>query len=78
MTQQVKPIEKKSRKVQPLEAANNPNALLQFATVCDLTGLSRATLYRLIAERRFVGPIRLSTRCTRFRAGEVMAWLAAQ
>ena len=63
---------------QPLEAANNPNALLQVRTVCALAGLSRATIYRLIAERRFVEPVRLSARCTRFRAGEVMAWLAAQ
>ena len=78
MPQQVKPIEKKSRKVQPLEAANNPNALLQFATVCDLAGLSRATIHRLIQKGQFVEPVRLSSRCTRFRACEVMAWLAAQ
>jgi prophage regulatory protein len=63
---------------QPLDAANHPNALLRISTVCNLSGLSRATIYRLIAERRFVEPVRLSARCTRFRAGEVTAWLAAQ
>lgn len=63
---------------QPLEAANNPNALLKFSTVTALTGLSRATLYRMLAEKRFVDPVRLSARCTRFRAGDVTAWLTAQ
>lgn len=63
---------------QPLEAANNPNALLKFSTVSALTGLSRATLYRMLAEQRFVEPVRLSSRCTRFRAGDVTTWLAAQ
>lgn len=71
-------IKKRGGTPQPLEAANNPNALLRIGTVCSLVGLSPATIYRLIAERRFVEPIRLSARCTRFRAGEVMAWLAAQ
>lgn len=78
MPQQVKSIEKKGRKVQPLEAANNPNALLQFSTVCDLAGLSRATIHRLIQKGQFVEPVRLSSRCTRFRAGDVTAWLASK
>lgn len=79
MPQQVHPIEKKKgRKVQPLEAANNPNALLTFATVCDLAGLSRATIHRMIADGRFIDPVRLSSRCTRFRASEVNAWLASK
>lgn len=63
---------------QPLEAANNPNALLKISTVCALAGLSRATIYRLLAEHRFVEPVRLSPRCIRFRASAVTAWLAAQ
>lgn len=75
---QIKSIEKKARKSQTLEVANNPHALLKFPTVCDLSGLSRATIHRLIQKGQFVQPIRLSTRCTRFRAGEVMAWLASQ
>jgi prophage regulatory protein len=78
MPQQVHQIEKKGRKVQPLEAANNPHALLQFATVCDLAGLSRATIHRLIQKGQFVEPVRLSSRCTRFRASEVNAWLASK
>jgi prophage regulatory protein len=63
---------------QPLEAAKNPAALLKMATVTALTGLSRATIYRLLAEKRFIQPVRLSARCTRFRAGDLAAWLAAQ
>jgi prophage regulatory protein len=54
------------------------DALLKIKTVRDLTGLSEATIYRKIAAGQFVAPIRMGTRCTRFRAGDVMAWLRAQ
>ena len=78
MPQQVNQIVKKGRKVQPLEAANSPSALPQFATVSDVSGLSRATIQRLIQKGQFVEPVRLSSRCTRFRASEVNAWLASK
>ena len=70
--------QKRGRAPQSLEAANNPNALLRIGTVCTLAGLSRASIYRRIADGRFVQPVRLSARCTRFRAGDVTAWLASQ
>jgi len=60
---------------QPLESANNPAALLRFSTVQALTGLSRSTIYTRIREKTFPAPIKLGTRCTRFRAGDVTAWL---
>lgn len=63
---------------QPIEAAMLPGALLKMQTVVSVTGLSVATIYRKLAAGKFVEPIRLGTRCTRFRAGDVMRWLEAQ
>ncbi|MBV8500765.1 MAG: AlpA family phage regulatory protein [Paucibacter sp.] len=63
---------------QPIEAARVPEALLTIRTVQALVGLSPTTINRKVAAGEFVKPIRLSSRCTRWRAGEVTAWLAAQ
>jgi prophage regulatory protein len=63
---------------QPLQAAENPDALLLAQTVTALTGMSISTLYRKMAADQFVQPIRLGARCTRWRAGDVTAWLRAQ
>lgn len=65
-------------KPQPVAAAENPDALLQIHTVTALAGLGRSTIYRLVSEGRFPQPIRRGLRCTRFRAGDVTAWLKAQ
>lgn len=63
---------------QPLHAAEVDDALLKCRTVQALTGLSEATIYRKVAARVFPQPIRLGARCTRWRAGDVTAWLRAQ
>ena len=63
---------------QPLDAANDPDALLRMATVCALTGLSPATIFRKTAAGAFPAPIRDGARCTRWRAGSVRAWLQAR
>lgn len=60
---------------QPLEAANNPAAQLKIETVQALTGLARSTIYRYMREKDFPGPVRQGHRCTRWRAGDVTAWL---
>ncbi|WP_082754831.1 helix-turn-helix transcriptional regulator [Variovorax sp. PAMC 28711] len=60
---------------QPIEAANNPAALLRLDTVAALTGLSRSTLYAKIKAGTFPAPIKQGARCTRFRASTVTAWL---
>lgn len=63
---------------QPLEVANHPDAQLMLETVIALTGRSSSTLYRMMAAGQFVQPIRHGKRCTRWRAGDVTAWLRAQ
>ena len=62
---------------QPLHAAQLADALLKMQTVTALTGLSSSSVYRLVAAGE-LKPIRRGTRCTRFRAGDITAWLRAQ
>ena len=68
------------RAQQPLHAAQVADALLRLRTVEAITGLSRSTIYAKLkaGDGNFPQPIRLGARCTRFRAGDVQAWLAAQ
>jgi prophage regulatory protein len=67
-----------SVKGQPLQAAQIPDALLKQPTVSAVTGLSASTINRKVAAGEFPQPIKLGKRCTRWRAGAVTAWLAAQ
>ena len=62
---------------QPLHVAQLADALLKMQTVTALTGLSSSSVYRLVAAGELT-PIRRGTRCTRFRAGDITAWLRAQ
>ena len=68
----------RARTLQPLHAAQVAEALLRLRTVEAITGLSRSTIYAKLKAGEFVEPVRLGARCTRFRAGDVQAWLAAQ
>ena len=63
---------------QPLEAASLPDALLKIQTVATVTALSASSIFRKTAAGEFPEPIRLGKRCTRWRAVDVRAWLAAQ
>ena len=65
---------------QPLEAASLPDALLKIQTVAAITGLSASSIFRKLAADppQFPQPVRLGKRCTRIRAGDLTAWLAAQ
>ena len=62
---------------QPLHVAQLADALLKMQTVTALTGLSSSSVYRLVAAGELT-PIRRGSRCTRFRAGDITAWLRAQ
>lgn len=63
---------------QSLGALQIDDALLRRSTVEQATGLSTASIYRLLSKQQFPQPVRLSTRCTRWRAGDIRAWLVAQ
>lgn len=63
---------------QPIEAVNLPNALLKVQTITAAAGISSATIYRKVATGDFPAPVRLGARCTRWKSGDVQAWMAAQ
>lgn len=67
----------RGRTEQPLHAAQIHDALLKLRTVQALTGLGKTSIYERIKTGEFK-PIRLGSRCLRFRAGDVQAWLQAQ
>jgi prophage regulatory protein len=68
----------RQRRQQPLHATQIADALLKMPTVEVWTGLSRSTIYAMLSRDQFPQPVRLGARCTRWKAGDVQAWLAAQ
>ncbi len=55
-----------------------PQALLPISVVEELIGLRKSAIYRRVACGDFPEPMRLSSKCSRWRAGDVAAWLEAQ
>jgi prophage regulatory protein len=51
--------------------------LLRLPAAMHVTGLSRSTLYRLIADKRFPRPVRLGPRAVAWLRSEVDAWSEA-
>lgn len=52
-----------------------PDRFLRLNSVLDRTGLSRATLYRKIADGTFPPQKKLATRCCGWRESHVNIWL---
>jgi prophage regulatory protein len=52
--------------------------LLRLQTVVRVTGLSRSTLYRLIADGQFPRPVRLGPRAVAWRRQDVEDWSDAR
>ena len=67
----------KSKSEQTLHGVQIQDALLNLRTLQSLSGLGKTTIYELIKTGE-LKPIKLGSRCTRFRAGDVQAWLQAQ
>jgi prophage regulatory protein len=65
------------RNVQPLDALQLPDALLQIQVVVRATGLSVTTIYRKVAAGE-LAIVKMGKRCTRFRAADVRAFIHAQ
>ena len=53
-------------------------ALLPLRDVLKLTGRSASGIHELVRTDRFPQPLRDGTRCTRWQAGKVRAWLIEQ
>lgn len=55
----------------------NPDRLLRVAEAACLVGLSRATIYKLIAQKAFPVPLRVSAGSVRIPLSEVQSWIAS-
>lgn len=63
---------------QSIHAALIADALLKIQTVTAVTGLSESSIRRKVLAGHFPAPIKDGTRCTRWVAGPVTAWLRAK
>ncbi len=71
--------DRKRATTQPLHAVQIADALLTLRTAAAVAGLSETSIYRKAkADPTFPRLIRMGRRCTRIRAGDLTAWLAAQ
>lgn len=52
--------------------------LIRSDEVCRATGLSRSSLYRLIADGRFPRPVRLTATAVAWPSDEVSAWIVSK
>ena len=46
----------------------------RMATVVHMTGLCRATIYRMIADKRFPAQVRIGTRAVGWRLSDLERW----
>ena len=52
--------------------------LLRRRDVEELTGLSRASIYRLISEGGFPRPVRVSATAVRWKSSDIDAWIKSR
>lgn len=57
--------------------APSTDRLLALLEVERLTGLRSSALYLRVQRNEFPAPLRISSRCSRWRESEVLAWIAA-
>ena len=53
-----------------------PVSIYRLPAVLEVTGLSKATVYRLLERGEFPPRVKLSTRCVGWRVADIDAWLA--
>lgn len=63
-------------KTQPTHVLQVKEALLKVRQTCEITGLSKSSIYALLKAGRFPAPVRLGSRCTRWRMTDINAWIA--
>ena len=61
--------------MQLLPAPVSPHQLLRLPEVKLMIGLSRSTIYQMIAAGRFPAAVRVGRRARAWRMAEVVAWL---
>ena len=51
--------------------------LLDAATVAELLSVAESTIWRMCSAGQLPEPVRIGTRCTRWRRAELESWCAA-
>lgn len=72
---QPQPVRSSRQHRQTVAAAQIPDARLKIQTVIELAGLSESSIRRKVAAGEFPAPIKDGSRCTRWVAADVTAWL---
>lgn len=52
-----------------------PEGLYAWSEIAPFVGVGRETWRRYVLARTAPQPVRLGTRCTRYRGGDVLAWI---
>ena len=60
---------------EPVRPRLEDTYLLTDKQVCQITGLSRPFVWKHTKLGKFPQPVRLSSRCTRWRRSDIMDWL---
>ena len=62
-------------KASPLDTESvGVRVLLRLPIVIQATGLGRSTIYKLVAEKKFPAPVRLTSRAVAWRRGDIERW----
>ena len=64
-----------AKPAKPAKQTDTQRTLLRRPQVETITGLSRSTIYRLIAEAKFPAPIRLTERCVAWPSDQIASWV---
>ena len=64
-----------AKPAKPAKQTDTQRTLLRRPQVETITGLSRSTIYRLIAEAKFPAPIRLTERCVAWPSDQIAIWV---
>ena len=64
--------------VAPFSLTATADPLIDIKTVESLAGIKKSAIYDRVRDGRMPAPVRLSTRCTRWRLSEITRWIAAQ
>jgi prophage regulatory protein len=62
----------------PTQATEPLPQLLRLPAVLQMTGLSRSTIYRMIAEHTFPAPVKLAKRAVAWRPDGLRQWTIAR
>ena len=52
--------------------------VIRLKEVCEMLGLSRSTIYKLLSENKFPKPVHLALRSVRWRVEDVESWRDAR